>query len=98
MKQNMKNNIKAIEQVMTEKEKIALRLYNQYTTPETGVKIEDIVLDGYYEKICGLIAANATNNDVIDAVYALTCDAEMVGFIQGYTYAIERLKETLLIT
>ena len=90
------NTLDAAKQAMTEKEKIALRLFFEYDTPRTDY--EDIVLDGYYEKIYSLIAANSTKNDVFNEVHALMCDAEMVGFIQGYTYAIERLKETLLIT
>ena len=89
------NTLNAAEQAMNDKEKIALRLYFQYETPRTDY--EDIVLDGYYEKIYSLIAASATKNDVFNEVHALMCDAEMVGFIHGYVYAIERLKETLLM-
>ena len=65
------NTLNAAEQAMNEKEKIAMRLYFQYETPRTDY--EDIVLDGYYEKIYDMIAANSTK------------------------YAIERLKETLLM-
>ena len=90
------NTLNAAKQVMNEKEKIAMQLYFQYDTPREDY--EDIVLDSYYEKIYDMIAANSTKNDVFNEVHALMCDAEMVGFIQGYTYAIERLKETLLIT
>ena len=90
------NTLNAAKQAMTEKEKIAMQLYFQYDTPREDY--EDIVLDSYYEKIYDMIAANSTKNDVFNEVHALMCDAEMVGFIQGYTYAIERLKETLLIT
>ena len=87
--------IVAAKQVMNEKEKIAMQLYFQYDTPREDY--EDIVLDSYYEKIYDMIAANSTKNDVFNEVHALMCDAEMVGFIHGYVYAIERLKETLLI-
>ena len=89
------NTLNAAKQAMTEKEKIALRLYFQYDTPREDY--EDIALDGYYEKIYDMIAANSTKNDVFNEVHALMCDAEMVGFIHGYVYAIERLKETLLM-
>lgn len=89
------NTLNAAEQAMNEKEKIAMRLYFQYETPRTDY--EDIVLDGYYKKIYSLIAANSTKNDVFNEVHALMCDAEMVGFIHSYVYAIERLKETLLM-
>lgn len=90
------NTLDAAKQVMNEKEKIALRLFFEYDTPRTDY--EDIVLDGYYRKIYDMIAASATKNDVFNEVHALMCDAEMVGFIHGYVYAIERLKETLLIS
>ena len=89
------NTLDAAKQVMNEKEKIAMQLYFQYDTPREDY--EDIVLDGYYKKIYSLIAANSTKNEVFNEVHALMCDAEMVGFIHGYVYAIERLKETLLI-
>ena len=89
------NTLDAAKQVMNEKEKIAMKLYFQYDTPREDY--EDIVLDSYYEKIYDMIAANSTKNDVFNEVHALMCDAEMVGFIHGYVYAIERLKETLLI-
>lgn len=89
------NTLHAAEQAMTEKEKIALRLFFEYDTPREDY--EDIVLDGYYQKIYDMIAASATKNDVFNEVHALMCDAEMVGFIHGYVHAIERLKETLLI-
>ena len=90
------NTLNAAEQAMNEKEKIAMQLYFQYDTPREDY--EDIVLDSYYEKIYDMIAANSTKNDVFNEVHALMCDAEMVGFIHGYVYAIERLKETLLIS
>ena len=89
------NTLNAAEQAMNEKEKIAMQLYFQYDTPREDY--ENIVLDSYYEKIYSLIAASATKNDVFNEVHALMCDAEMVGFIHGYVYAIERLKETLLM-
>ena len=89
------NTLDAAEQVMNEKEKIAMQLYFRYDTPREDY--ENIVLDSYYEKIYDMIAANSTKNDVFNEVHTLMCDAEMVGFIHGYIYAIERLKETLLI-
>ena len=92
----MNNNLEAVEQAMTEKEKIALNFFYDYME-QSPPEFESPALDGYYKEICDLCENHATEFDIDIKVDKLMYDAKMVGFVSGYIYAIERLKETLLI-
>ena len=89
------NNIEAVERAMTAREKTAMRFFYQYDNPRT--EYEDIVLDRYFTEINELLANKATNNQASNFISELISDAEMLEFVQGYTYAIDRLRETLLL-
>ena len=91
----MENNLDAIEQVMTEKEKIALNFFYEFME-HPPKEFENVALDHYYNDICTLYDTHASKMDIANMVDELMGDAKLVGFVSGYTYAIERLKETLL--
>lgn len=92
----MNSNMKEVEQAMTAKEKIALKFFYE-NLQQPPADFEGPALDGYFEAINDLIANGATVNEVSDFVDEIMGDAKMTGFIYGYTFAIERLKATLLM-
>lgn len=92
----MNNNLEAAEQVMTEKEKIALKFFLEFTEYPPK-EFENVALDSYYNEMCALYDSHAPKMDIVNTVDELMGDAKMVGFVSGYIYAIERLKETLLM-
>ena len=73
----MENNIEAIEQVMTEKEKIALNFFFEFME-HPPKEFENVALDHYYNDICTLYETHASKMDIANMVLYL-CSEERKG-------------------
>ena len=90
-------NYKAIEQAMNDRQRIASRIYDEFIAKQGQVEFEDMLTEPCYEEIRQLAKRNATEIEFENAAYGMLCAAKEAGFIFGYTYAIERLRKTLLL-
>ena len=91
------NNYEAIEQSMSDRQRTAARLYGEFLEKQVRTEFEDMLIDPYFEQIRQLAGKNATEIELDNAAYEIMAAAKEAGFIYGYTYAIERLRETLLL-
>ena len=91
------NNYEAIEQSMNDRQRTAARLYGEFLEKQVRTEFEDMLIDPYFEQIRQLAGKNATETELDNTAYEIMAAAKEAGFIYGYTYAIERLRETLLL-
>ena len=94
---NDNNTFETAEQAMNERQRTAARIYNEFMAKHIKTEFEDMLIDPYFEQIRQLADGNATENQLDNAAYEIMAAAKEAGFIYGYTYAIERLRETLLL-
>ena len=91
------NNYEAIEQSMNDRQRTAAKLYDEFMEKQVRTEFEDMLIDPCLEEITRLARGNATEMEFDNAADRLMAAAKEAGFIYGYTYAIERLRETLLL-
>lgn len=94
---NNNNTFETIEQAMTDRQRTAARLYDEFMEKQVRTEIEDMLIDPCIEEITRLADGHATEMKLDNAADRLMAAAKEAGFIYGYTYAIERLRETLLL-
>ena len=94
---NDNNTFETAEQAMNERQRTASRLYDEFMEKQIRTEFEDMLLQPSFEQIRQLAGKNATETELDNAAYNLMAAAKEAGFIYGYTYALERLRETLLI-
>lgn len=92
-----KNTFETAEQAMNERQRTASRLYDEFLEKQVRTEFEDMLIDPYFEQIRQLAGKNATEIELDNAAYEIMAAAKEAGFIYGYTYAVERLRETLLL-
>ena len=85
------------EQAMNERQRTASRIYDEFMEKQIRTEFEDMLLQPSFEQIRQLAGKNATEIELDNAAYNVMAAAKEAGFIYGYTYAIERLRETLLL-
>ena len=90
-------NFESIEQAMNDRQRTAAKLYCEFLEKQIRTEFEDMLLQPSFEQIRQLAGKNATETELDNAAYNLMAAAKEAGFIYGYTYAIERLRETLLL-
>lgn len=93
----MRNDIEVIEQAMNDKQRTALKMFDDFMEQQERTEFEELALSSYFKQIKQLVEQNATEKELDDLANELLLDSKMVGFVFGYVYAIDRLKETLLI-
>lgn len=91
------NTFETAEQAMNERQRTASRLYDEFLKKQIRTEFEDMLLQPCFEEIRQLAGKNATETELDNAAYNVMAAAKEAGFIFGYTYAIERLRETLLL-
>ena len=94
---NDNNTFETAEQAMNERQRTASRLYDEFMEKQIRTEFEDMLLQPSFEQIRQLAGKNATETELDNAAYEVMAAAKEAGFIYGYTYALERLRETLLI-
>ena len=90
-------NFESIEQAMNDRQRTAAKLYCEFLEKQIRTEFEDMLLQPSFEQIRQLAGKNATETELDNAAYEVMAAAKEAGFIYGYTYALERLRETLLI-
>lgn len=90
-------NFETIEQAMDDRQRIALDIYGEFMEKQVRTEFEDMLIDPHFAQIKALADGHATETELDIFADSLMADAKMAGFIYGYTYAIERLRETLLL-
>ena len=91
------NTFETAEQAMNERQRIAADIYDEFMEKQVRTEFEDMLIDPCLEEITQLARRNATEFELDNAADRLMANSKMAGFIYGYTYAIERLRETLLL-
>ena len=94
---NDNNTFETAEQAMNERQRIAADIYDEFMEKQVRTEFEDMLIDPCLEEITQLARRNATEFELDNAADRLMANSKMAGFIYGYTYAIERLRETLLL-
>ena len=91
------NTFETAEQAMNERQRTAARIYNEFMEKQVKTEFEDMLVEPCLAEIKRLAGKNATETELDNAAYEIMAAAKEAGFIYGYTYAIERLRETLLL-
>ena len=91
------NTFETAEQAMNERQRTASRIYDEFMEKQVRTEFEDMLIEPCFEQIGQLAGKNATEIELNNAAYNLMAAAKEAGFIYGYTYVIDRLKETLLL-
>ena len=94
----MRNKIEVIKQAMNDKQRTALKMFDDFMEQQERTEFEELALSSYFKQIKQLVEENATEKELDDLANELLLDSKMVGFVFGYVYAIDRLKETLLLS
>lgn len=94
---NNNNTFETAEQAMNERQRTAARIYNEFMEKHIKTEFEDMLVEPCLAEIKRLADGNTTENQLDNAAYEVMAAAKEAGFIYGYTYAIERLRETLLL-
>ena len=94
---NDNNTFETAEQAMNERQRTASRIYDEFMEKQVRTEFEDMLIEPCFEEIRQLARTNATEMELDNAAWDVMAAAKEAGFIYGYTYAIERLRETLLL-